>query len=702
MKAIFKKELRDLLPWIVVGMILIAALCWYGKVKKSSELAEILPIGFAVVALGFGFLQTLGDMRTEAKGYLLHRPINIGSVFWGKLLAGAVGYTAAIAVPMIGLAIYQKLMGPEKLPLSPMDSIPSLLMGIVAFSFHPAAMWAVSRQARWVGTKAVPLAVPLLGCVFSYMILFAYTNQAYLSLCWAGFVLVVLATLVSVIAAASHAFCESQFLPPNQSGRPFIRFENLGILTVSVVAVSFVTISLLAYLFPNANYPYTHHDLALSNDGQLWDFAQTTLSEEEYYNPEISVRKISADPLAPPVDLQPRPADWSERIKAGLSAYKSHRQVWRLDFQYLRQFQFSSQNYWDIRKHNNRLLAYSRGLQAVLTPSGFYDSVDDAQGAFVDPSFASNAGRLSDRNSRNGGVGIGDSLIYDRNGVYQVDWKARTLRTILDQPNEAVALVIPTSDQDPVFWVWSGSSVTRYLIEPLNDDDSLELADSELIERVRTLRFPDIKTTKTDQWSFAPDADGKSLSVGDGNGVTVAETDDGTTLFYKLDYPNAVLNYQLRGEDDSINRSGEVKFPVRAEPDVTAAGVFLPPAFSAAMITAMMSFGAEEGILILAGYSLIHGLSVVAFVFWLSRYYELTPFSRNLWLLVAITFGLAAPLAIWIIYPRLVRERCHHCEAMRRIDRARCHQCGADWARLPVDGNEIIGIAPAVPAAASV
>ena len=29
MKAIFRKELRDLLPWVPLGIILIGVLCWY-------------------------------------------------------------------------------------------------------------------------------------------------------------------------------------------------------------------------------------------------------------------------------------------------------------------------------------------------------------------------------------------------------------------------------------------------------------------------------------------------------------------------------------------------------------------------------------------------------------------------------------------------------------------------------------------------
>ena len=306
---------------------------------------------------------------------------------------------------------------------------------------------------------------------------------------------------------------------------------------------------------------------------------------------------------------------------------------------------------------------------------------------------------MSDRKTHNDSVGIGQSLIYDRNGVYQVDWKARTIRTVLDQPNEGIVLVLPTSDQDAVFWVRSGSTVTRYLIEPLDDGVSFELADSELIKRARRFRFPDIKTTKTVEWSFPPGMDGKPLLATTDDLITVAETDDGTTLFYRgFGYPAELVTYEVRANDGSIKRSGEVSFPVRTKPDHAWFALFAPPALSAAITT----FGPQEWSLAIVGYLLIHGLLFAAVTFWLSCYYELTTFSRNLWLLPAMTLGLAAPLAMWMIYPKLIRERCHDCEAMRRIDRARCQKCGADWARHPAEGNEIIGSAPTRQQTASV
>ncbi len=161
MMTIFKKELRDLLPWIVVGVIVISALCWYGK--EDSGIAFLFTIGGAVVAFGLGLLQTVGDLRTEAKGYLLHRPFNVSSVFVAKLVAGVVAYCVCIIPPLLALMIYRASLGPDIRPQSAWDVVPALLMSLVAFSFHPAAIWTMCRPAKWFGTKAIPVAVAALG-----------------------------------------------------------------------------------------------------------------------------------------------------------------------------------------------------------------------------------------------------------------------------------------------------------------------------------------------------------------------------------------------------------------------------------------------------------------------------------------------------------------------------------------------------------
>ena len=167
MMTIFKKELRDLLPWIAVGVILISALCWNGKQK--SDIVFLFTIGCAAVAFGLGLLQIVGDLRTDARGYLLHRPFKVSTVFVGKLIAGVVAYCICIIPPLLALMIYRESLGPDIRPHSAWELVPALLMSLVAFSFYPAAIWTMCRPAKWFGTKAIPVAVAAMGCILNLL-----------------------------------------------------------------------------------------------------------------------------------------------------------------------------------------------------------------------------------------------------------------------------------------------------------------------------------------------------------------------------------------------------------------------------------------------------------------------------------------------------------------------------------------------------
>jgi len=51
----------------------------------------------------------------------------------------------------------------------------------------------------------------------------------------------------------------------------------------------------------------------------------------------------------------------------------------------------------------------------------------------------------------------------------------------------------------------------------------------------------------------------------------------------------------------------------------------------------------------------------------------------RLWVFGSLLLGVAAPLAIVAIYPKLIRERCKTCGKSRRVDLALCESCGASW-----------------------
>jgi len=114
MITIFRKELKDVVRWTPLGMIVIGLLCWQQVPKYLNEcsqlptsLASMVIIGSGLFALVLGLLQSLFDQRTDSRAFLLHRPISVKDIYRGKLAAGFVAHTIAWAVPLLVMAILE-------------------------------------------------------------------------------------------------------------------------------------------------------------------------------------------------------------------------------------------------------------------------------------------------------------------------------------------------------------------------------------------------------------------------------------------------------------------------------------------------------------------------------------------------------------------------------------------------------------------
>jgi len=87
----------------------------------------------------------------------------------------------------------------------------------------------------------------------------------------------------------------------------------------------------------------------------------------------------------------------------------------------------------------------------------------------------------------------------------------------------------------------------------------------------------------------------------------------------------------------------------------------------------------------------LHAMIAAAIAFWLSGRRGATRKIQVLWAVLGTIFGAAVLPAIIAIHAKLIYEPCPQCDKPRRIDKMTCDSCGADWDRLPRDGNEVIG-----------
>jgi len=147
-KPLLVKELRETVRWSPIGMIVVGLLCWQsipGSIFVSYRNVAVqfvytVGIGAALVALAIGLLQSLGDTRSDARGFLLHRPISLRTIFAMKLLAGFTTYLICLAPAILLTAIRLEVLGPDRLPVSPFDLLPLVIASLVIFLLHPAAM----------------------------------------------------------------------------------------------------------------------------------------------------------------------------------------------------------------------------------------------------------------------------------------------------------------------------------------------------------------------------------------------------------------------------------------------------------------------------------------------------------------------------------------------------------------------------------
>ena len=219
--AMYRKELRSVLRWTPLGLVLIGVLCWLVMPEYASESAQVdselmMNVGFGVgfVALAFGLLQSLPELRPDARGFLLHRPISLGSIYLAKLLAGFTGFALSV-FPAVGRG--RDSFGDDwhAADAGELGSGAACLHRrlLVFLAVYPATLWTVHRDARWTGTRWLPAvfgaAIALLACGLLYSIESIVGLMVYL--------LFLLVSLGIGIHASLHAFRHQTFMPPASS-----------------------------------------------------------------------------------------------------------------------------------------------------------------------------------------------------------------------------------------------------------------------------------------------------------------------------------------------------------------------------------------------------------------------------------------------------------------------------------------------------
>lgn len=691
MTTIFRKELRDIIRWVPLGLIVIGVLC-YQQIPSYVSNTNLLPvsiaqrvvIGSSLFALALGLLQSLFDLRTDSRAFLLHRPIAARDIFRGKIAAGFVAHFLAWGVPLLIAAIYLESIGPERLPVSWSDVVLPAIYCLVSFLFHPAGMWIASREARWVGTKCLPLVVPVVAC-FSVMV-FAEDDSTVLRACFAGLIIVL---LWIVVAAARHGFTRHTFLPSPAAAESWSWPNALGLGVASVIAVMTATIFLVMMTVQqNHFWPTTARRLAASSTGQLWEIEESWKSPRMWQDEPIRRmgRQITGeDSSSEFVELDEM---WREQPLLVLP--HSMRQT-----SFYRQFEYrsstaSTDNGGSVLlfEHNDRLYVYGnyQGWFATVTPQGIFESDETPQGTF------SNLNTLDHYIGTANNMSIGGQrLLADDNGIYQLDFDARQIRKLSDTPAASMAITLPSDSQpQALLWAYSNETVYRFSVRPLTEGETLPSIDSELIKATHQYPLANFEMTPSGTWSLNGD------STPEGASLTFSLTSEQGAVFV-ANKPDGTWTYRVGTSDGALGDA--ITQPNIGTPVVHGENEFflLPPIMTTgfSIVALIVSPGASQTIpglgwqwLLVALHSLIGAAG--AFLLVRSRVHSAT--SRTVWLLIGGLSGGSAWLAVIAIYPRLVMEQCTACSRRRRVDSDQCEHCGADWEIPDGSGIELIGL----------
>lgn len=702
MRAIFKKELGDLMRWIPLGMIACVVMLWRELPSNSqealevdSELATAAALVAATLAFGLGLLQSVFDARSDARGYLMHRPLSAASIYWAKTAAGFAAYSLTMLPGMLIAAIYLAAKGPEQLPTSAWQVAPVVWLSVVAFAFHPTAVWMIYRQAKWLGTKALPAVFVCGGLLLCWLIV----AQTPLSNSFAVVSLLAslgITLLVLTLFAARHAFVAESLLaetPMTTAGWPRPS-QWPGIIGITLSAtILFGTVATIAVTstveaFSDSSGDYTTYNLRMSKDGEFYEQSRT-VENQQWDAPTIKVRPVDSDSEFQTVDNNWPAADAATFVD--VSSFGSHP---------LRPYRLLANVTTDrvpfrqvtLVQHADKLLVYGKSLIAVVTPEGVFDSFDDATGAFKDQLFYV---PLLWNTQPYYSQFDGNQLFVDGNAaVYQFNRDDLSVTKLLESQVDEITLLLSSSaNRPPTLWTRSGNQVSEHQLETRNPKNDVPVAPAPDLKGHHTVELPRIEVTATETYELVSKA-----ARAQGSLLVVASTADGRLAAIRSIYGSSDtfrVEYQFL-EVDSQNDSPQtaaMPMPLSRGPVDWFVAFTLPPLLTGTIVFARAnttpgSSNAVPRIALVMAHSMIALLVTV----WLSRRFDLSKKRCFSWLAGAILTGFGAPLGMLAIYRRPRREICRKCGEKSRVDLETCQHCGESWATPELEGIEILDL----------
>ncbi len=186
--ALFKKELRECLPWMCAAFVTFIGLTVLilrdalhaqesrlGAEDQYSPwcVSSINGLGPLVLltALGLGLAMGIRQFRVPASertwAFTLHRPVRPSTVVHAKLTAAILGLALFVGLPWTMVYLYTTVPGRFPAPILPRVLGEGWLMVALGFVLYLGTAGLILNRGRWYGVKAFSLIFALILVILS-------------------------------------------------------------------------------------------------------------------------------------------------------------------------------------------------------------------------------------------------------------------------------------------------------------------------------------------------------------------------------------------------------------------------------------------------------------------------------------------------------------------------------------------------------
>ncbi len=686
MRTLIEKELRENLRWLLVGLAIIGSLLWSAVPKSLAveirltehSIATMMFYGASVFAIGLGVMQSFADLRTASRSFLFHRSVSISTIFFSKLISGAIIYFIAVGLPLLVVAFWFHTQGIDYLPVRPLQVFPAAVVALACFGFHPAAMFMLARSGKWFGTKLLPLVyvIPLIlpGLATSNTMMQGLAvNLLIVSTILVGILIVVKAARDAWV----YSLADEGILPRHPAG--FASVVTLSFAAVILLSASITFVSVWVDGNLRTDLSNVKEDYAIDADGNAW-WAKSKRSRNDRQQTFVSGDRIRRDEAADVRQKLPENLNLNDpmsifELRKPESCFEGENRFVARD----------RQTYFDSR---GNVLFYDRTLrpplQAIVSCEGNSFTGNPLRRA------VSSMLRLTEEQE--------PFLWIDRKGFYGYIESKQKITTLLNMPIDAITSFHSMS-------TLHGRHIERMQLTVLSDGKLhvYRLTDPEGNEWVRNTT---LLARADGAMGFAIKEIAVTPPLPPTNPVAIKFRVIGDSKFTViLSGPRpSLLTY-----DSELDSNWKSTHFMKPKNDAIADLSYLTFSLLPLLLLIILFVITVIGILVdgkllplidVVSYYIQNEYPFVIFaiiVMLLSMHATIYACSRrNLsrsqtvhWCCWAVLLGWATPLAVLAIYTRPTSSRCTRCEKQRRIDLRICEHCGAEWEQPVPKGIEI-------------